>query len=146
MATYESPNGEGVCASYFDRDALASELGTFATLTISDGDDATLDGVSGGGDGNYAIYETPGGAITGLYISHDVLSDVHGNDATPDNAPESVGLSVAPSDEDSFEEAVEEQEEVPDGEVDSLLDSDDSDDSDEEEVEITEDDLLEIEE
>jgi hypothetical protein len=140
MAQFESPDGDDVCASYVDR-ALAGKLGEYAELTISEGDSASLDGVSGSGSGNYAIYETPGGAVTGLYISHDALAEVTGDEAIPENAPEAIGMSFAPSSEDEWEEA----ESVDEDEVDDLLsDSDESDDEPEAEAEDEADDLVEI--
>jgi hypothetical protein len=130
MAQFESPDGDAICASYIDR-SVADQLGEFAEVTISEDADvmAELDNETT----NYAVYETPGGAVTGLYISRDTLAEM----AEDGDVPESIGLSFAPSSEDEWEEA----EEVDEDEVSGLLaDSEESDD-DEEEVEISDEEL-----
>jgi hypothetical protein len=144
-AQYESPNGDAVCASYVAR-AVAEKLGEYAALTISEDAEVQAErtGISGSGSGNYAIFETPGDAVTGLYVSHDAWSEVTGEDVETDeegnvtNAPESLGLSFEPSSEDQFEES----ESVDEEEAEALVagGSDDSDDSDEE-AEITDEEL-----
>jgi hypothetical protein len=151
MAQFESPEGDAICASYIDRQ-VADQLGEYASLTISDEAEvaANLSNISGSGSGNYAVFETPGGAVTGLYISHDTWADALGTEVERDdddnvvNAPESLGLEFSPSDEDSFEAATS----APDEEVEGLLaggdgsDEQEADDSDdEEEVEISDEEL-----
>jgi len=123
MAQFESPDGDDICASYVDR-SVADQLGEFAEVTITD--DAEVSADLTNTTANYAVYETPSGAVTGLYISKDVF------DA---DAPESIGLSFAPSTEEEWGEA----EEVDENEVEGLLS--DSDESDEDEAE----DIVEIE-
>ncbi len=132
MAQFESPDSEDVCASYLSRN-VADELGEFANLTISDEAEVTAERQKE--TANYAVYETAGGAVTGLYISHDVFDG--------DESPESIGLEFAESDEEAFEEAQAEREEEAEDEAEGLLaDSDDTDDSDdEEEVEISDEEL-----
>lgn len=67
--------------------------------------DLLLDSVSGDGDGNYAIYETPNRGIRGLYLHRDeVIAEVTGD---RDDIPEGLSLSVRPSDESEFTEAEE---------------------------------------
>lgn len=133
MAQFESPDGDAICASYVSRE-VAGELGEFAELTVSDEAAVTADrtGFSGSDDnGNYATYETPSGAVTGLYIARDEF---------PEEAPESIGLSFAPSSEDDFEESAG----VDEDEVEGLLaDSDESaeEDSEKDEIEISDEEL-----
>jgi hypothetical protein len=139
MAQFESPDGDAICASYIDR-SVADQLGEYAEVTVSDEADvnATLSKTTA----NYGVYETPGGAVTGLYISRDTLAEIAGDDEVPEN----IGLSFAPSSEDEFEEA----DAVDEDEIDGLLagDSDDSDDDEpsaedeaEEMVEISDEEL-----
>lgn len=135
MAQFESPDGEDVCASYVSRN-VASELGEFASLTISDDADVTADRQKE--TTNYAVYETAGGAVTGLYVNSELLADDEGE------TPESIGLQFSESDEESFEEARAAIEEEAEEEAEGLLaDSDESDDSDDEgdEVEISDEEL-----
>jgi hypothetical protein len=134
MAQFESPDSEDVCASYLSRN-VADSLGEFASLTISD--DAEVTAERQKETANYAVYETAGGAVTGLYISHSVFDE----DA---ESPESIGLEFAESDEETFEEAQAEREEEAADEAEGLLadSGDDEDDSDdEEEVEISDEEL-----
>lgn len=93
MAQYESPNGDVVCASYVDR-TVSDQIGEYAELTVSEeGDNAT--GHLSNETKNYAVFETPGGAITGLYVA---LSEFDGE------VPTSVDLSLASADEEAWEE------------------------------------------
>lgn len=147
MAQFESPDGDAICASYVSRQ-VADELGEYAEVTVSDEADVTaeLDGVSGSGTGNYAIYETAGGAVTGLYVSHEALESLHDGEPTPENAPDSIGLVFAASDEESWE-AANEDDEASEEEIEGLLGGDDSgESSDEEEVEISDEELSLVEE
>ena len=140
MAQFESPDGDAICASYIDR-SVADQLGEFAQVTISD--EANVNAELSKTTTNYGVYETGGGAVTGLYVSHDTLAEVHGGEANAENAPESIGLAFSPSTEDEWDEA----EEVDEDEVEGLLaGTDDSDDSDEDETTADDeaDELLEI--
>lgn len=147
MAQYKSPDGDDVCVSYIDRDAVADSIGEFAEVRISDGEsNIRLGAVSDSGTGNFAVFETPGGAVTGFYLAHNVWADVIGEEVERDdddvvtNAPESLRFEFAPSTEEAWEET----QAVPEEEADSLLASDDSEDeeeSDEEEVEISDEEL-----
>jgi hypothetical protein len=134
MAQYESPDSEDVCASYVSRD-ISEQLGEFATLSIRD--DASVEAHLQKETTNYAVYETAGGHVTGLYISRDLFGD---------ESPESIGLSFAPSDEESFNEAQEEREEESEEEIEGLLsDSDDSDDDPDGSTEIVADEITDDE-
>jgi len=135
MAQFESPDSEDVCASYLSRN-VADSLGEFASLTITD--DAEVTAERQKETANYAVYETAGGAVTGLYIARELLADDEGE------TPESIGLEFADSDEETFEEAQAERDEEAADEAEGLLadSGDDEDDSDdEEEVEITDEEL-----
>lgn len=133
MAQFESPDSEDVCASYLSRN-VADSLGEFATLTISDEAQVTAERQKE--TANYAVYETAGGAVTGLYIARELLV----NDE--DETPESIGLEFDESDEETFEEAQAEREEEAADEANALLaSSDESDGDDEEEVGITDEEL-----
>jgi hypothetical protein len=132
MAQFESPDGDAICASYVSR-KVADQLGEYAQVTISDDAAVMADrtGFSGADDdGNYATFETPSGAVTGLYVARDEFDD---------EAPESIGLQFEQSNEDEFDEAAG----VDEDEVEGLLaDSSESDDEeDEQEVEITDEEL-----
>ena len=133
MAQYESPNSDDVCASYISR-KVASDLGEFASLNISD--DASVEADLQKETTNYAVYETPNGLVTGLYISREVFGE---------DSPDSIGLTLSESSEEAFEEAQaernEEEEEAAEEEADALLGGSESDDSDEEEVEIADEEL-----
>lgn len=134
MAQFESPDSERVCASYVGR-SVADDLGEFATLSITDDADvqAQLDNTTA----NYAVYETPQGLVTGLYVSRDEFDG--------EEPPESIGLALSQSDESAFEEAAESASEAEEDEAEGLLasgsDSDESDESDDEEVEISDEEL-----
>lgn len=144
MAKLEEPDNE--VYGYLSRNA-ADQLGEHMELEISEEAEveAQFDGVTGsGGTGNYARFETPGGAVTGLGIHNDLWSDVLGTEVERDeddavtNAPESIGLSFAPSTEEDYEEAEAADEE----EVAALVGgSDDDSEDEEEEVEISDEEI-----
>lgn len=140
-------DADGDVYGYLSRQ-VSDELGEYMSMTVSEEADVTasLDGVTGNGSGNFATFETPGGAVVGLGISLDVLEGVLGftverdGDDVVQNAPESVGLSFASSTEEDFEESEQADEE----EVAALVggsDSDESEDESEEEVEISDEEL-----
>lgn len=136
-AVYESADGSAIVGMYVSEGA-AESVGEFGAVTISDESEvtATLDKTTK----NYGVYSTEGGAVSGMYVSHDLLAEV-GGESTEEgfDAPESIGLTIAPSDEGDFEEAqgVDEEEE------DALV-SGDSSDSDESESTDEEDEEVEI--
>lgn len=129
MAQYESPNEEAVCASYIAR-AVADRLGEFAALTIDD--DAEVEAELQKTTQRYAVYETPGGGVTGLYVNLDNFED---------EAPETAGLQFSPSDEDSWEDAMEDVEEEAEEEAEALVAGESDDSDDEEEVEISDEEV-----
>lgn len=139
MAKLSHPDND--VYGYLDR-AVADQLGEFLTLEVSEEADvmAQLDSVTGSGSGNYATFETPGGAVTGLGIHNDVWSDVLGTEVERDddgnvtNAPSAIGLTFTSSSEEEFEDAQSADEE----EVEALIggSTDDSEEEEEEEVEI----------
>lgn len=47
-------------------------------------------------DGNYAIYESEGGAVTGLYLHRSIFDG---------EAPDEIGMSLSGSSEEAFNEA-----------------------------------------
>lgn len=147
-ATYESPDapdGQDVCTMYA-RSEFVEALGAFGVLTVGGENGVTAELTRS--TKNYAVYDTENGAVTGLYISRDVL-DV-GED---EDAPESVSVLFQPSDEDAWDEALEavaeeeaEAEEAAAEEAEQLIaagsgetETDDSDDS--EEVEVSDEEL-----
>lgn len=146
-------DADGDVYGYLSRE-VADSFGEYLTMTVSEtgeGDaDATLDGVTGKtGDGNYATFETPGGAVVGLGIALDLLESIldfeveRDEDGVVQNPPAGIGLAFAASDEESFEAS-----DGPDeDEVNALLggsddESDGADAEDEaEEVEISDEEL-----
>ena len=135
---YESAEvggSQAVCAFYL-ANQVADNFDEHIELELSDEAqiNARLDNITGSNDdGNYGVYSTEGGAITSLYVSHDTLAAITGEDAAPENAPESVGVVLRPSDESSFEDS----KGVDQDEVEGLIaGSDNSDDSEEEAQEV----------
>lgn len=146
MANLEEPDND--VYGYLSRDA-ADQLGEYMELEVSEEAEveADLDGVTGQGTGNYATFETPGGAVVGFGIHLDVLADVTGEETERDedgnvtNAPESIGLTFRPSTQDDYEES----EEVDEEEISGLVDGE-SDESEEEEVEVADEEIGLVEE
>ena len=98
--------------------SAAEQAGRFITVTLdSDGEDIELEKVTSA----TGRYSTQGAAVRHIYISHDTLEELGGSSASGGfNAPETLGLSVSPSDEESFEESQETPEEATD-EAENLL-------------------------
>lgn len=151
MAQYESPDVgdvQAVCTMYANA-IIAEALGEFGALTISDDseNEATLSNISGNGEGNYGVYETPKGAVTGLYVSHEALSEVTGEEPTPENAPETIGIGFSEATEDDFRADEEAAEEEAENEAEALVvggetESVDSDEEEsDEEVEVSDEEL-----
>lgn len=131
MAQYESPNEEAICASYVSR-AVADQLGEFAALTITDEADVTA--ALSKTTANYAVYETAGGSVTGLYVNRDQFDG--------EEPPEEIGLEFDQSTEEAFEDAREAIEDEAEEEAEGLLaSSDDADESEDDEVEISDEEL-----
>ena len=98
--------------------SAAEQAGRFITVTLdSSGDDIELEKVTSA----TGRYSTQGAAVRHIYISHDTLEELGGSSSSDGfNAPETLGLSVSPSDEESFEESQETPEEATD-EAENLL-------------------------
>ena len=116
MANFDEDDVYGYLAR-----SVAEQLGEYIEAIISEEADvmAELQKTTK----NYAVYETPGGAVVSFGISKSVLDDVTG-----DEAPETIGLSFAPSSEEEYGEA----EGVDEDEVDGLLGGGDDDSDDDE--------------
>jgi len=119
--------------------SAAEQAGRYVEVTLdSDGDDVELEKVTSA-TGRYA---TPGAAVRHIYISHDVLEELGGEPGDEEfDAPDTLGLSVAPSDEEAFEESRETPEEATD-EAEGLL----AGAQDEDAVEVEEDETSDEEE
>lgn len=57
---------------------------------------------------SFGVYESASGAISGMYVSHDVLGSEEGEDGF--EAPEERGISISPATEEDFEESQESEE------------------------------------
>ena len=57
---------------------------------------------------SFGVYESASGAISGMYVSHDVLGSEDGEDSPV--APDERGISITPANEDDFEESKESEE------------------------------------
>lgn len=128
-AVYESADEDSIVGMYIEN-GISESLGEFAAVTIQDASDTEENATSEKkkDTSNYGVYELPP-AVTGMYVSHDALD----SDETEDGfeAPESIGLAIAPSDEESFEASLPDL----DDQSDALVSGESDDDSDEEESE-----------
>lgn len=129
---YESADGDTIVGMYVSEGA-SEQVGEFAEVTVSAEADveATLDKTTQ----NYGVFSTEGGAVNGMYVSHDVLSELT-DDYDSEEGVSSIGLTISPSDEDSFEQAegVDEEEEA--ALVGGSSESESESEEDEEEVKI----------
>jgi len=57
---------------------------------------------------SFGVYESESGAISGMYVSHDVLGSTEGEDGF--EAPDERGIAIAPATEQDFEESQESEE------------------------------------
>jgi len=98
--------------------SAAEQAGRFITVTLdSEGSDVELEKVTSA----TGRYSTQGAAVRHIYISHDTLEEIGGTSTQNGfDAPESLGLSVSASDEETFEESQETPEEATD-EAENLL-------------------------
>lgn len=82
--------------------SAASQVGRFIEVSVSEGDDLVLEKTTSA----TGRYSTEGPAVRHIYLSHALLSEF-GGEATDEgfDAPESLGISISPSDADSFEES-----------------------------------------
>lgn len=124
-AVYESADEDTIVGMYVEN-GIAETLGEFAAVTIQDASDTSEDATAEKkkDTSNYGVYELPP-AVTGMYVSHDALDSEETEDGF--EAPESIGLALAPSDEETFEASLPDL----DDQTDALVEGD-SDDSDEE--------------
>lgn len=96
----DNPSAQAICASYLHPAAFGDNPSDYLNVTLyADEPTATLslDRTTK----NYAIYETPNGAVTGMYVSPVSIGD--GLDST-DDAPESIPVRFEPATEDAWEE------------------------------------------
>jgi len=121
---YESADGDTIVGMYVSNGA-ADDIGEYGSLTVSaeGGVTASLNKTTT----NYATFETAGGAISGMYVSHDLLADLF-DEYDSDEGVAEISLIIEPSTEDAFE-----AEQVVDEEEEGLVEGSD-DGSDEEEV------------
>jgi hypothetical protein len=126
-AVYESADGDTIVGMYVEQ-SIAETLGEFAAVTISDAESADEEATADKSKDttNYGVFELPP-AVTGMYVSHDALDSEESDEGGP-VAPDSIGLELAPSDEETFEASLPDL----DDQSDALV-SGESDDSDEEE-------------
>lgn len=130
---FESADGDTIVGMYVSLGA-AESLGQFATVEISDSAEveATLDKTTK----SYGVFSTPGDAVNGMYVSHDVLATLSDEEYDPEESVDSIGLTLTPSDESSFEESA-----GPDPEEEDALVAGADSDSDEEAVEIADEEV-----
>lgn len=100
---YASPetDPQTICTSYLHVPE-GEEPAEYLAFEFGGDSDVTLyrSGFSGSDDeGNYAIYETEGGMIEGLYVHRDTFEG---------EAPEEVSFDLIEADESDFEEQAEE--------------------------------------
>lgn len=124
---YESADGDTIVGMYVES-SIAEQLGEFAAVTISDAESADENATAEKkkDTSNYGVFELPP-AVTGMYVSHDALDSEESEEGDRE-APESVGLSLAPSDEETFENSLPDVDE----QADALVSGDESDESEEE--------------
>jgi hypothetical protein len=97
---YESPDnptGQDICTSYIVDAAFGEQAPAYLDFCLGAQDStATLNRTRS--TKNYGVYDSPNGAITGLYISHAIFD-------SEDEAPESIGIALRGSTAEAFEEA-----------------------------------------
>lgn len=122
---YESADGDTIVGMYVSNGA-ADDIGEYGSLTVSDegGVTASINKTTA----NYATFETAGGAISGMYVSHDLLAELF-DEYDSDEGVAEISLIIEPSTEDAFEA----EQGVDEAEEESLVAGSD-DESDEEEV------------
>lgn len=133
-AVYESAEVAGsqdLTGMYVSLAAFGENPEDFIEVVI--GEDGPVSLTKGKDTKNYGTYESESGAISGMYVSHDVL----GSEETEDGfvAPDERGISLDHASEEDFEESQEAGEEELVEEADSLLSGAGSEDA----VEVEED-------
>lgn len=124
---YESADGDTIVGAYI-ADEIAETLGEFASITVGSAEDADENATTPKKKDttNYGVFELPP-AVKGMYISHDVLESDETEEGDRE-APENIGLSLSPSDEEAFENSLPDAEE----QADALVEGDDSDEEESE--------------
>lgn len=98
-AVYESAD-EDTIVGFYVAEGAAENIGEFGALDVSlEGEGVTAELQKE--TQNYGVYAAEP-TVTGMYISHEVL----GSDEEDADAPEEIGITITPSDEQAFEEAV----------------------------------------
>jgi len=123
---YESADGSTIVGLYIAQ-SIADTRGEFAAVTIQDADDSPDDATADKkkDTNNYGVFELPP-AVTGMYVSHDALDSTEVEDGF--EAPESIGLSLEPSDEETFEASLPDLDDQSDALVEGEDDEEDEDD------------------
>lgn len=104
---YDAPDGDekqAIVGMYISS-GITDDLGEHVTVALDtdgDGVPATLDRTTSG----YGVFSTEADAIESMYVSHQFLTDLVEGDYDSDDSIESVGVTLSPSDEESFEEAL----------------------------------------
>lgn len=97
-----------------------SEPEDFIEVTIGEEGPVSLE--KGKDTKSFGVYESESGAISGMYVSHEVLASEETEDGFV--APESRATSISPASEEDFEES--QEDEALEAEADSLLSGADS--------------------
>ena len=126
---YESADGDTIVGMYVSNGA-ADDIGDYGSLTVSSegGVTASLNKTTT----NYATFETAGGAISGMYVSHDLLAELF-DEYDSDEGVAEISLIIEPSTEDAFEA----EQGVDEAEEESLVAGSDDGSNEEEVVEIS---------
>jgi hypothetical protein len=146
---YDAPDGDEqqqIVGMYIS-DGITEQLGEFISVTIdTDGEPvpATLDRVTSG----YGVFSTDAEAIESVYVSHALLSELV-DGYNDEESVESIGVSLAESDEEAFEDALDAvtvDEDETEQEAEALLaggagESETESDEEEEEIEISDEEL-----
>lgn len=123
-AVYESAD-EDTVVGFYVAEGAAEDIGEFGALDVSlegEGVAAELQKETA----NYGVYAAEP-TVTGMYLSHELL----GSDGDEADAPDEIGITITPSDEQAFEEAIPAD---TDEEQEAALVSDADNESDEEET------------
>lgn len=127
-AVYESAEvggSQALTGTYVHLAAFDGDAPDFIEVRVGDDEAAPL--AKKKDTTNYGVYETEGGAISGMYVSHDSIDSPEGDEGDRE-APEDLAISLAPATEDDFEEAQDEAEEAIEEEASALLGDAGSDD------------------
>ena len=108
-AVYEAAEVAGsqsLTGMYVSLAAFGEEPEAFIEVVI--GDEGPVSLVKNKDTKSFGVYESESGAISGMYVSHEVL----GSEETEDGfeAPEARAISISPATEEDFEESQESEE------------------------------------